>query len=422
MSATTSVSMQVLDLSALKAGAVLPTPIYDAFNPALLLLGEGTLLNEQTLARLKKRGVTRIIVDAEHAKEIAPGSVSEENTKLDAPRKISADEIRKGGDKKLNDWFQEPKPIPPSPEQTKRFAEMREMQEFELQETLKQVSCGGFGKASKLKSLSVDSCEMMLEDLDLYVKLAIDRCDAEETYSQCLRTSQLAMAIAAVLGKSCDQISVLGMGCLIARAGQTDYARELTLLPRQLSANEWLEVKKTPARTFDLMEKCPDVPVGARQVAYQLFERWNGSGYPRGRSGTQINPLARIASVADAYVALTSGRPHRPPFSPYRAVEMILSDTRKGEFEPQVVRGLLQTVCLYPVGSLVRMSDNSQAMVLRTKSQAYDRPLVQIVQGADGCSAEPTVIDLTEREELSIIDVIESCESVPNQKTFEFDG
>ncbi|MCA9068795.1 MAG: hypothetical protein KDA84_07725 [Planctomycetaceae bacterium] len=412
MSATKSITMQVLDLSALRPGSVLPTPIYDAFNPALLLLGEGTLLNEQTLARLKRRGVTRVIIDSEHAKDIAPDSVSASKVGSSEPaKKITSDEIRKGGNKKLSDWFREPKPVPPTPEQAKRFVEMREMQEFELQETLSQVACGGFGKASKLKSLSVDSCEMMLEDLDLYVRLAIDRRDDGETYGHSLRTSQLAMAIAAVLGKSCDQISALGMGCLIARAGQTERARELTLTPRELSATEWLEVKKTPLRTYDLIEQCPDVPVGARTVAYQLFERWNGNGYPRGRSGTQINPLARIASVADAYVALTSGRPHRPPFSPYRAIEMILSDTRKGEFDPQAVRGLLQTVCLYPVGSLVRLSDNSQAVVMRTKSQAYDRPIVQIVQGPDGSSQDPVVVDLQDRQELSIVNVIESGET-----------
>ncbi len=261
-----------------------------------------------------------------------------------------------------------------------------------------QVSRGIFNKTGKLKSLSVDSCEMMLEDLDLYVKLAIDRRDDSEAYGHSLRTSQLAMAIAAVLGKSCENISDLGVGCLIARAGQTEYAKQLTQSERPLTENEWLEIQKTPNRTFDLMEKCPDVPVGARQVAYQMFERWDGSGYPRGRSGTQIHPLSRIAAVADVYVALTSGRAHRPPFSPYQAIEIILADTRKGLYDPQTVRGLLQTVCLYPVGSRVRLNDNSEATVLRTKPQSYDRPIVQITHDPDGCFQDAVTVDLSDQE------------------------
>ncbi len=353
-----TVTMQVLDLSALMPGAVLPTAIYDANNPAVLLLGAGTQLSRQALDRLRSRGIFRIIMDSEHANSIAPGSVGEKKEERPA-QKITGDDIRQGGEEPLNRWLKPPKPIPPSPEQTRRFEQMREMQEFELQETLAQVSKGFFGKASKLKSLSVDSCEMMLEDMDLYVKLAIDRQEDNQAYGHSLRTSQLAMAIAAVLGKSCESISDLGVGCLIARAGQSEYAKELMVLPRRLTDNEWLEVKKTPRRTFDMMENCPDVPVGARQVAYQMFERWDGSGYPRGRVGMQIHPLSRIAAVADAYVALTSGRPHRPPFSPYRAIELLLHDTRKGCFDPQAVRGLLQTVCLYPVGSWVRLSDES---------------------------------------------------------------
>jgi HD-GYP domain-containing protein (c-di-GMP phosphodiesterase class II) len=299
---------------------------------------------------------------------------------------------------------------------------MREMQEQELQETLANVTQGAFGKTSKLKSLSVDSCEMMLEDKDLFVKLAIDRREESEVYGHCLRTAQLAMAIAAVLGKSCENISDLGMGCLIARAGQSELAKELIEAPRALTDAEWLEVKKTPSRTFDLMEQCPDVPVGARQVAYQMFERWDGSGYPRGRVGTQIHPLSRIACVADAYVALTSGRPHRPPFSPYRAIEIILQDTRKGLFDPQAVRGLLQTVCLYPVGSRVRLSDNSRATVLRTNAEAYDRPLVQITHGPDGCSVPVKTVDLSTDRQLAIVDVIEEERVNPRQLTLAFEA
>jgi HD-GYP domain-containing protein (c-di-GMP phosphodiesterase class II) len=230
------------------------------------------------------------------------------------------------------------------------------------------------------------------------------------------------MAVAAILGKSCEHISDLGVGCLIARAGQTEYAKQLSQMPRALTDNEWLEIKKTPSRTFDMMENCPDVPVGARQVAYQMFERWDGSGYPRGRVGTQIHPLSRIAAVADAYVALTSGRPHRPPFSPYHAIEIILQDTRKGIFDPQTVRGLLQTVCLYPVGSRVKLNDDSLATVMRTKPKAYDRPIIQITHDSTGCGIEPTTIDLSEQTELAIVSVIDEDENgEQRQLTLEFE-
>ncbi len=136
-----SVTMQVIDLSALRPGSILPTPIYDAYNPALLLLGAGTKLNEPILERLKKRGITRVIVDSEHANEIAPGTVPEKKEEGQY-QKITADEIRKGGNHPLNKWLREPKPHPPTPELAKRFEQMREMQEQELQETLCKSAAG----------------------------------------------------------------------------------------------------------------------------------------------------------------------------------------------------------------------------------------------------------------------------------------
>ncbi len=402
--------MQVIDLSELQPGSVLPTPIYDASNPALLLLGAGTQLTVQNLTRLKSRGITQGIVDAEHAQQIAPKSTSEtqKSPEVPAPKPITADEIRKGGNKPMNAWIGTPKLATPTAEQTQRFQESRTGQQQELQSTLKSINQGLVGKTSKLQSLALDSCEMMLEDLDLFVKLSIDCQEDIETSTQSLRTAQLAMAIAAILGKSCDNINDLGVGCLIARAGQTETVKELILSPRPLTDAEWLEVKKTPSRTNDLVEKCPDVRAGARQVAYQMFERWDGSGYPRGRVGTQIHPLSRIASVADTYVALTSGRSHRAPFSPYKAVEIILQDTRKGMFDPQAVRGLLQTVCLYPVGSRVQLSDQTLATVIRTKTQAYDCPIVQVTHNSEGEPVSPKILDLEEHEGLTIVEVFES--------------
>ena len=52
-------------------------------------------------------------------------------------------------------------------------------------------------------------------------------------------------------------------------------------------------------------------------------ERWNGTGYPRGLSGTQIPRIARIIAIADSYDAMTATRPYRQPISQDEAAEEI---------------------------------------------------------------------------------------------------
>ena len=112
-------------------------------------------------------------------------------------------------------------------------------------------------------------------------------------------------------------------------------------------------------------------------VAYQMHERANGSGYPRGRTIEQTHPLARIAAVADSFTALVSARPHRAGMLPYFAVEKLVRDTAKGLFDPQAVRGLLQAVSLFPIGSYVELNDGYVGRVIRSNAFDYTKPIVE---------------------------------------------
>jgi response regulator RpfG family c-di-GMP phosphodiesterase len=74
----------------------------------------------------------------------------------------------------------------------------------------------------------------------------------------------------------------------------------------------------------------------AESIARFHHERFDGTGYPEGLTGEEIPLLARIVSLADTYVALTSERPHRIEFTPSQAVAQIRGERGKA-FDPTVV-------------------------------------------------------------------------------------
>ncbi len=78
----------------------------------------------------------------------------------------------------------------------------------------------------------------------------------------------------------------------------------------------------------------------AAEIAYQHHEQWDGSGYPRGLVGEQICLAARIASLADAYDAITSDRPYEAARSHGEALARITRDSGK-HFDPVLVRAFL---------------------------------------------------------------------------------
>lgn len=80
----------------------------------------------------------------------------------------------------------------------------------------------------------------------------------------------------------------------------------------------------------------------AREIAATHHERWNGSGYPSGLSGTNIPLSGRIMALADVYDALTSKRVYKDAFTHEIAKSMIIKDSGT-HFDPDVVEAFVRT-------------------------------------------------------------------------------
>ncbi|MDE7158622.1 MAG: diguanylate cyclase [Clostridiales bacterium] len=78
----------------------------------------------------------------------------------------------------------------------------------------------------------------------------------------------------------------------------------------------------------------------AKQICRWHHERYDGRGYPDGLKGEEIPIAAQVVSLADVYDALTSERVYKPPFTPEKAIEMIVNG-ECGAFNPLLLECLL---------------------------------------------------------------------------------
>jgi response regulator RpfG family c-di-GMP phosphodiesterase len=114
--------------------------------------------------------------------------------------------------------------------------------------------------------------------------------------------------------------------------------------PGKLTAAEYEMVRSLPDRAVALFDELlPDTGARwqdlARQVLLGQGERWDGSGYPVGRSGEDIPVAARVAAVVGAYDAMTRPRPYGVP-RPHAAALSQLQQEAGTHFDPAVVRAL----------------------------------------------------------------------------------
>ncbi|MCH7924375.1 MAG: HD-GYP domain-containing protein [Planctomycetes bacterium] len=239
-------------------------------------------------------------------------------------------------------------------------------------------------------------------DFDL-LPLIISLQDSGDEYlfDHCVNVSLMGMAIASQLGLNREAIGEIGIAGLLQDIGMLRVPKEIRLSPGSLTAAEWKEIKLHPLHTLDMIAGLKGLPVSTRMVAYQAHERIDGSGYPRGRKDTQIHRFAQIVSIADTYSAMTATRPYRPALSPYETAKAILLAGKTNEFDRDLVRALLDTISLFPTGSLVGLSNGMRAQVLRAIPGRHTTPVVEEV--TDDGYATGKVIDLSVQTEITII-------------------
>lgn len=108
-----------------------------------------------------------------------------------------------------------------------------------------------------------------------------------------------------------------------------------------LSPAELERVRLHPYLTDRMLASSPALAsLGA--IACQHHERLDGSGYPRGTSGSALSPLARILAAADVYHAMTEPRPHRPALAAERAAEELRAEVRAGRLDGEAVNAVLR--------------------------------------------------------------------------------
>jgi len=171
-------------------------------------------------------------------------------------------------------------------------------------------------------------------------------------------------------------------------------------------------VQEHPALSLTMMEQVTGLSAIPRIIGYQHHERANGTGYPAKAVMPNISDFAAIVSVADIYAATTNPRAYKSSKLPYNAMEEVVRMAHKGLLDVRIVKGLLEAVGLFPVGSFVQLSNGMAAQVVGANPARIDRPLVCTLTGG---ALDPTVSDLS-AEAYSHIKIVRA---VPTPTRFE---
>lgn len=204
----------------------------------------------------------------------------------------------------------------------KSISQLKEIEKInvELEETYK-----------KLEQSYIDSIEAL--------RLAVDAKD-QYTRGHSDRVSYYSLLIGESLGLNERDLKTLKIGGLFHDIGKIGVPDNILLKPGKLTDHEYSEIKNHPSIGAHMLSTAT-IFSDLIPVVKHHHERYDGKGYPSQLKGEEIPYLARIASVADAFDAMTSKRPYRDAID----IEIVKEEIRNNlgvQFDPDIGRKFLE--------------------------------------------------------------------------------
>jgi response regulator RpfG family c-di-GMP phosphodiesterase len=163
---------------------------------------------------------------------------------------------------------------------------------------------------------------------------ALETRDAE-THGHSERVVTFSLRLGREYGLNAAEMKSLEFGSLLHDIGKIGVPDAILRKPAKLTDEEWVRMREHPLHGQQILRGIAFLEGPARVVA-QHHEKWDGSGYPLGLKGEEIDICARIFSVADAFDAITSDRVYRQG-RPYEAAAQELDEWVNRQFDPKVV-------------------------------------------------------------------------------------
>ena len=214
-----------------------------------------------------------------------------------------------------------------------------------------------------------------IEDNDsVAIDISALKTSDEYTFKHSVDVATISMILAKQQGMSKQQIYEIGITGLLHDVGKTRVPNEILNKPGRLTDEEFAVMKQHSVFGYHIIKERNEYNDAILLGVLEHHEKMNGKGYPLGMADKQIGPYARILAVADIYDALVTERPYKAAYTQRDAVEMIMAMT--SELDMNAMKSFLESMILYPVDSIVDLSNGEKARVVKNNPHYILRPTV----------------------------------------------
>lgn len=199
--------------------------------------------------------------------------------------------------------------------------------------------------------------------------------------SHSMRATVLAITIGLQLRMPLTKLTELGVATVLHEIGMLRLPPQLYMKTTPLTQAERNQILTHPIISYNILKE-ENFPLNILLGVLDHHERENGSGYPRRIQGANISLYAKIIAVACSFEAITAPRHFKEARTTFDAmIEMLKNPDR--QYDDTVLKALLYSLSLYPIGAYVYLSNGKIAQVTDVSTNSPKNPIVQIIGEKD---------------------------------------
>lgn len=356
---------------------------------ALTVKSQGKVTSTDVVNTLKKRGVKTLAIDTDKSFNVSESSssISSNSAESEPAEKILAPIKSVSLEKELN-------------RATKLHQQGKDIQKLLLENVQKETPFD----TSIPKAFSNKLVESVDRNPDALLCLTKIREKDDYLLEHSLNVAILLANFGKYLGMSEEEVQDLSYAGFLHDLGKIKIPDEILHKPGRLTESEMEVMKGHVKHGVDYLETM-NIAAPLVQAISEHHERLDGLGYPAGKQGDAISKAGRMLAIADMYDALTADRVYKPGMSSQKAFSILMSDA-PFRLDKALVQQFIRCLGVYPVGSLVLLSNERLAMVLEQKDSPLT-PLVKVFYSVRNSHyLTPRDIDLSVDKTVSIVKAV----------------
>ncbi|MGE6206388.1 HD-GYP domain-containing protein [Aeromonas media] len=210
--------------------------------------------------------------------------------------------------------------------------------------------------------------------------LCLARIRAKDAYlmEHSMNVAILLANFGRYLGLDRSVLKELTLGGLLHDVGKIMTPDEVLNKPGKLTDEEFGVMRQHVVHSYDILSNTAGITPTMLEVAANHHERLDGTGYPQRLKGDQLSLYTRMSGIVDVYDAVTADRVYKQGMQPTQAFRILLKGINQ-HFDAELVTKFIKCMGVYPVGTLVQLSNQRLAVVMQRNEQQPLKPVVKVI-------------------------------------------